>query len=191
MNLSLKQYLDADWERLSIVCGWPPGRPRNWVSYLHPRFAPVALVRCARSAYAHRLHRLAKLFSLANFLVFKLEVPAFLDIGPGLVIPHPQGTVLGACKIGNNATIFHQVTLGASSADFGFNPSLRPVVGNDVTLSVGAKILGAVHLGDGCVVGANAVVITDVPAGAVAVGVPAKIKKEGERMSADEYGSSQ
>ena len=177
MSHSLKQYLDADWERLSALCG-ASGRPRRWSSYLQPRFAPVVLVRCAQITHARGLRRLAKLFSLTNFMIFKLEVPAILDIGPGLVIPHPQGTVLGASRIGANATIFHQVTLGGSVADFSFNPSLRPVVGNDVTLSVGAKILGPVHLGDGCVVGANAVVITDIPAGTLAVGVPAKVKKQ-------------
>ena len=185
MNYSLKQYLDADWERLSALRG-TPSRPRNWASHLEPRFAPVVLVRYAQIAYLLGWRRLAKLFSLANFMLFKLEVPALLDIGPGLVIPHPQGTVLGARSIGANATIFHQVTLGGSVADFTFTPSLRPVIGDDVTISVGAKILGPVHLGDACVIGANAVVITDVPAGALAVGVPAKIKKQDERGNLDE-----
>lgn len=185
MNYSLKQFLDADWERLSALCG-RPSQPRSWSSLLQPRFAPVVLVRYAQNAHARGWYRLAKLISLANFMLFKLEVPARLDIGPGLVIPHPQGTVLGACRIGTNATIFHQVTLGGNVADFGFNPSLRPVVGDDVTLSVGAKILGPIRLGDSCVVGANAVVLCDVPPGALAVGVPAKIKMSAAEEGLDE-----
>lgn len=185
MKYSLRQYLDADWKRLSVLSG-APSRPRYLKSYFHPRFLPVVLVRCAQITYSHGWTRLAKVFGLINFIIFKLEVPARLEIGPGLVIPHPQGTVLGAHKIGANAIIFHQVTLGGSLADFEFDPGLRPIVGNDVTLSVGAKVLGPVHLGDACVVGANAVVLIDVPAGALAVGVPAKIKKLDDKGSFDE-----
>jgi serine O-acetyltransferase len=185
LNYSLKHYLDADWERLSALCG-RPGLPRKWTSNFQPRFAPVVLVRYAQIAHLRGWYRLAKLFSLANFILFNLEVPARLYIGPGLVIPHPQGTVLGACRIGDNATIFHQVTLGGSVADFIFDPSLRPVIGNDVTLSVGAKVLGSIKLGDSCVVGANAVVLSDVPPRALAVGVPAKIKMYGEEDVLDE-----
>lgn len=175
MTATLKHYLDADWARLMTLTG-TPGAARRWTAHLGPRFAPVTLVRCAQTAHASGWRRLAKLFSLANFMLFKLEVPARLEIGPGLVIPHPQGTVLGASRIGANATIFHQVTLGGRVADFGYDPATRPVIGDDVTLSVGAKILGPVTLGDGCVVGANAVVLKNVPPGALAVGVPATIR---------------
>ena len=181
----MKHYLDADWERLSALCG-KPGIPRQWISHFQPRFAPVVLVRYAHFVHLRGWCRLAKLFSLANFIFFNLEVPASLYIGPGLVIPHPQGTVLGACRIGANATIFHQVTIGGSVADFKFDPNLRPVIGNDVTLCVGAKILGVIKLGDFCVVGANAVVLSDVPPRALAVGVPAKIKMSGEEENLDE-----
>ena len=185
MNYSLKQYLDADWERLSALCG-RSGQPRPRIGLLQPRFAPVVLVRWAQNAHVLGWYRLAKLISLANFMLFKLEVPARLEIGPGLVVPHPQGTVLGACRIGINATIFHQVTLGGGVADFGFDASLRPIVGNDVTLCVGAKILGPIRLGDSCVVGANAVVLCDVPPKALAVGVPATIKMPVAEESTDE-----
>jgi serine O-acetyltransferase len=92
------------------------------------------------------------------------------------VLPHTVGTVLGGASIGENATIFHQVTLGAVVADYHYDLSTRPTVGNDVTITVGAKVLGAIHLGNGCVVGANAVVLQDVPENCLAVGVPAIVK---------------
>lgn len=175
MSLKLKQYLDADWARLCSLLG-TPGRPLNLSSYFAPRFAPVTLLRCAQVAHYRGHRRMAKLFGLANFILFNLEVPARLQIGPGIVLPHPQGTVLGAGKIGANVTIFHQVTLGGKIADFEYDTKKRPFVGDNVTISVGAKILGPIHLGDGCVIGANAVVIYDVPPASIAVGIPAKTR---------------
>lgn len=174
MSTTLKTYLDADWSRLCILSGAPNSR-RSWVSNFGPRFAPVVLIRCAHILYTKGYHGFSKVFSLINFIIFNLEVPARLLIGPGLVIPHPQGTVLGAAVIGSNATIFHQVTLGGKSVDFSYSNLRRPVVGDNVTISVGAKVLGPICLGDGCLVGANAVVICDVPSMSLAVGVPAKI----------------
>jgi serine O-acetyltransferase len=174
MPLKLKEYLNADWARLCALLG-RPGTQRSLISHFGPRFAPVTILRFAQVAHVHGYLRLAKLFSLANFILFNLEVPARLYIGPGIVIPHPQGTVLGACSIGENATIFHQVTLGGRVADFEYDPNKRPRVGHNVTISVGAKILGPLHLGDGCVIGANAVVLCDVPPASIAVGVPARI----------------
>lgn len=185
MTLTLKQFLDADWVRLcSLMC--THGRPRRLTDHFGPRFAPVTLVRLAQVAHERGYLRLAKLFSLMNFLLFNLEVPSRLYIGPGLVIAHPQGTVLGAEKIGMNATIFHQVTLGGVAADFAFDPKMRPFVGDNVTISVGAKILGPVQLGCGCVIGANAVVLNDVPPRALAVGVPAKVVERSSQGCSDE-----
>jgi serine O-acetyltransferase len=172
MPLKLKEYLDSDWARLCLLLE-KPGKHRRFVSHFGPRFAPVTLLRCAQAAHFRGFHRLAKIFSLINFILFNLEVPARLPIGPGIVIPHPQGIVLGACSIGSNATIFHQVTLGGRVADFVYDPNKRPRVGDNVTISVGAKILGSIELGDGCVIGANAVVLSDVPPRSLAVGVPA------------------
>lgn len=174
MSLKLKEYLDADWARLCCLIGTSVA-PRQLKAHFGPRFAPVVILRCAQVLNAKGYTRAAKLFSLINFLIFNLEVPARLYIGPGLVIPHPQGTVLGAAYIGSNVTIFHQVTLGGKSADFEYASHKRPHVADNVTISVGAKILGAIHLGEGSVIGANAVVLSDVPPASMAVGVPAKI----------------
>ena len=143
-------------------------------SYFHPRFGPVAILRCAQALHANGWTRLAKLCSLFNVIVFGLEVPASLQIGPGLFIAHTNGIVLGPARIGKNATIYQQVTLGALEADF-FDASSRPVIEDDVTLAAGAKVLGSIVVGSGSTVGANAVVLADVPPGHVAVGVPARV----------------
>lgn len=173
MRYTIKSYLDADWRRLSEVAG-RDRLPRKWKSCFSPRFAPVALIRISQVFHEKGWLVPAKFFSLVNFLVFNIEVPASLQIGPGLVIPHPQGTVLGAREIGENVTIFHQVTLGGKVADFSYDLSQRPKICDGATLSVGAKILGPYTVGVGAVVGANAVVVSDVPDNTTVVGVPAK-----------------
>jgi serine O-acetyltransferase len=172
--LRLSQLLDADWRRLQEFSGHVP-KPRRFRNNFSPRFASVFLIRIAQRLEALGWCRLARLFSLWNFVIFGIEVPAGLDIGPGLVIPHTQGTVIGAGYIGANVTIYQQVTLGARLADFEFDRNKRPYVDDGVTITAGAKVLGSVRLGAGSVIGANAVVLTDVPSGALAVGVPARI----------------
>jgi len=174
LELTLKSCLDADWARLTELAGRSDSK-RKWYSHFSPRFAPLTLIRLAYYSELKGCRVIAKLFSLLNFLIFKIEVPSRLKIGPGLVIPHPQGTVLGANEIGSNVTIFHQVTLGGKIADFGYDLSQRPKVRDGVTLSVGAKVLGPLTLGEGCIIGANAVVVGDIPAGVTAVGIPAKV----------------
>ena len=120
------------------------------------------------------LEALCEVACIGQLVLFGLEVPPRLPIGPGLVLTHTQGTVLGAASIGTNVTLYQQVTLGARGMDFAYTLSLRPVLEDGVVVSAGAKVLGGLVLGQGCVVGANAVVLSDVPPGYVAMGVPAR-----------------
>ncbi|TMC54455.1 MAG: hypothetical protein E6J20_04450 [Chloroflexi bacterium] len=103
-------------------------------------------------------------------LLFGLEIGPAVPIGPGLYIPHPYGSVVIAEAVGANATFIHAVTIGMR------NEWEFPLIGDGVFVGAGARVLGAVRLGNGCSVGANAVVIHDVPAGATAVGVPATVR---------------
>jgi serine O-acetyltransferase len=116
---------------------------------------------------------------MVNFVLFGLEIGMDCEIGPGLYFPHTSGTVIGARRIGANAVIYHNVTLGAKEPDLAFEPGKRPEVGDDVFLGSGAKILGGITLGNRAVVAANAVVVHSVPEGAVVAGIPAKIVKQG------------
>ncbi len=172
--LTLKQFLQADWARLAQFCHLDPAFV--WHRCLNPRFMPVVIIRFAFCTNRAGYLGVAKLCSALNLFLFGIEVPSKLSIGPGLVLPHTVGTVLGAASIGSNATIFHQVTLGAIVADYSYDLFTRPTVGDDVTITAGAKVLGAIQLGNGCVVGANAVVLINVPEKTLAVGVPAVIK---------------
>ena len=173
--MRLREYLDADWARLCALSS-PHPRKRKAGDALHPRFVPVVLLRCAQVLHASGWHRIAKLFSLLNVVLFGMEVPATLHIEPGLIVTHTHGIVLGAASIGRNVTIYQQVTLGALEADFRFDPRLRPIIEDDVVLAAGAKVLGGVRVGKGSTVGANAVVLCDVPARYIAVGVPARVQ---------------
>ena len=147
---------------------------RIWLGIFSPRFLPVLLCRLAYWFYCLNLEPVAKLISLMNFFMFGIEVAVRCPIGKGLFFPHTQGTVIGAWRIGTNATIFQGVTLGAREVDFSYQESSRPTLGDSVTIGSGAKVLGGVILGSGSCIGANAVVLSDVGPGLVAVGIPAK-----------------
>ena len=99
------------------------------------------------------------------------DVPPDLLAGGGLMFPHANGIIVHPnAQIGVNCMIFQQVTIGGREATPG-----APKIGGHVDIGAGAKILGGIVIGDHAKIGANAVVLTDVPAGAVAVGVPARI----------------
>jgi serine O-acetyltransferase len=119
---------------------------------------------------------MALMLSLINLVFFGLEVTPRCSIGPGLILPHTHGTVIGAKCIGCNSTIFQGVTLGAKYADLEFDPSTRPIVGDNVTLGAGAKILGGITIGHGAIVAANSLVVSSVPDNAFMIGVPAEQK---------------
>jgi serine O-acetyltransferase len=157
---------DAKVGALRLLCMFPS-----------PRFVPVVLFRLAYWCGTHRLRPLGKAFSLMNFVVFGLEIGIDCEIGPGLYFPHTFGTVIGARRIGANAVIYHNVTLGAKEPDLAYAPEKRPDVGDDVFLGSGAKILGGIRLGNRAVVAANAVVLESVPDGAMVGGIPAKVIK--------------
>ncbi|ANA34118.1 2,3,4,5-tetrahydropyridine-2,6-dicarboxylate N-acetyltransferase [Ralstonia mannitolilytica] len=152
------------------VEGW-----RLWIKVLSPRFAPVLLYRLAHSCHRRGWGAASKALSMVNFVVFGIEIAARCEIGPGLYLPHTQGTVIGAWSIGKNAVIYQGVTIGAKELDFAYSEVSRPKLGDNVTIGAGAKVLGGVQLGPGARIGANAVVITSVPEGALAVGIPAKV----------------
>ena len=111
------------------------------------------------------------LYRLVVEWIFGIELPQKTKVGSGLVIWHGQGIVINDCSIlGKNIQLRHNVTIGNREY---YGPC--PVVEDDVDIGAGAFILGEIRIGKGAVIGAGAVVITDIPAGAVAVGNPARI----------------
>jgi serine O-acetyltransferase len=105
--------------------------------------------------------------------VYGIELPYTAEVGRRVVFEHQHGIVVhGSTVIGDDCIIRQGVTLGIRSlADLG----AAPVLGDGVNVGAGAKIIGKVSVGDGAAIGANAVVLSDVPARALAVGIPARI----------------
>jgi serine O-acetyltransferase len=169
--------LRADIEHFKRLCGQSAevGTVQLILACFNPRMMPVVLIRLAEFFYARRLGVLAKLCAMLNVVFFGIEVSPRVKIDGGLFLPHTVGTVIGAASMGRNCTIMQGVTLGALESDLSFTPATRPVIGNDVVIGSGAKVLGGIAVGDHAKIGANAVVLCDIPAHAVAVGVPARI----------------
>lgn len=104
-------------------------------------------------------------------LFFSSEIAIAARVAGGLYIPHPYGIVVGAATIGPNVTILQNVTIGRRSRADTADPDIRA----GVIIGAGAVVLGRITLGEGANVGANSVVLKDVPAGATAIGIPAKV----------------
>lgn len=96
------------------------------------------------------------------------------DIGGGLIIQHGFSTIINAKKIGRNCHIYQQVTIG-------FNGKESPIIGDNVRICCGAKVIGGIHVGNNVVIGANAVVCKNVPDNVIVAGIPATIIKQIEQ----------
>ena len=161
LRSSARPIVDADIERWQSITGFKGSRRHAFAHLMryYPEF---------RSLIYYRLPRLRSLR-----LFFGPGAPALYintpNIGPGLFIQHGFATIIDAKSIGANCWISQQVTIGFTD---GTN---HPDIGNGVTITAGAKILGGVTIGDNALIGAGAVVTKDVPAGCYVVGVPAYI----------------
>ncbi|MDT8718514.1 serine O-acetyltransferase [Clostridium sp. 19966] len=151
----------------------PAARTSLEVLLLYPSMYALNFYRISHAFYKIKLFFIARLISqIARFLT-GIEIHPGAKIGRGLFIDHGMGVVIGeTAEIGNNVTIYHGVTLGGTGKEKG---KRHPTVGNNVFIGAGAKILGPVLIGDNVKIGANSVVLTDVPAQSTAVGVPARI----------------
>lgn len=130
-----------------------------------------------RNLFYHRTGLSGKMLALVCRPMPTLYIETS-KIGPGLFIQHGFCTIIAAAEIGKNCWINQQVTIGFSK-----NASDCPTIGNNVTISAGAKVIGKVNIGENSKVGANAVVVKNVPANATVVGVPAYIvRRDGVRV---------
>jgi serine O-acetyltransferase len=137
------------------------------------RFVAVALLRLAQAA-GRRLPLAGSLVKQANHVVTGADLAYQAEIGPGLVLHHPTGVVIGpGCRVGARATIMQGATLGSDAVTGGDGGS--PVIGDDVFIGPGAALFGRVELGDRVRVGANSVVTESFAADMVIAGAPARV----------------
>ncbi len=130
--------------------------------------------RVSRWLWTHGLKWLARLNSHIARGLTGIEIHPGAVIGARLFIDHGMGVVIGeTAEIGDDCTIYQGVTLGGTSLDKGVKR--HPTLGNGVVVGGGAKVLGSFTVGEGARIGSNAVVVKSVPAGATAVGIPARI----------------
>lgn len=118
---------------------------------------------------------LARYMSQVSGFFTGIEIHPGATIGEEIMIDHGSGVVIGeTAEVGNRVILYQGVTLGGTGKDVG---KRHPTVGNDVMIGSGAKVLGPINVGNGVKVGANTVVLKDIPKGATVVGIPAKIVK--------------
>ena len=142
--------------------------------FLYPSLKAIVYHKIAHKFYIKNRLFLARFMSQRSRRITGIEIHPGAKIGKNLFIDHGMGVVIGeTAEIGNNVTIFHGVTLGGIGGEKG--EKRHPTVGDDVLIGSGAKILGPIIIGKGAKIGANSVVLEDVPPYATAVGAPARI----------------
>jgi len=161
-------------EDIASVFDRDPAARNAWeVLTCYPGFHALLIHRLAHKLWNAKLRWLARFLSHVSRFLTGIEIHPGAKIGRRVFIDHGMGVVIGeTAEIGDDTTLYHGVTLGGTSWNKG---KRHPTLGKNVVVGAGAKILGPITVGDGAKIGSNAVVVKDVPPGATAVGIPARI----------------
>ncbi len=162
-----RELIAADLAACTGRVGW---RAALSAFVFEPGFATLCAHRCAQHLYRGGRPRLAKLLWRWNTARSACHLHLEAELGPGLLLPHPTGVVIGAgTRVGAGVTLYQGVTLGRRHGEH------YPVVGDGATVYPNAVVAGPLRIGRSAVIGAGAVVLEDVPDGAVAAGNPARL----------------
>ena len=166
----------------------PAARSNLEVLLCYPGLHAVAIHTVGAFFWRRRLYTLGRFVSHIGRFLTGIEIHPGAKLGRRLIIDHGMGVVIGeTAVIGDDVYIYHQVTLGGTSTDQG---KRHPTVGNNVIIGAGAKVLGAIEIGEGARIGSNAVVVSAVPAGTTVVGIPARPVERGcQKAGFDAYGT--
>ncbi|MDD5237099.1 MAG: serine O-acetyltransferase, partial [Candidatus Omnitrophica bacterium] len=159
----------------------PAAKSALEIILLYQGLHALVAYRLAHALYKMKLFFLARLISQVSRHFSGIEIHPGATIGKGLFIDHGMGVVIGETTIiGDNVLLYQGVTLGGTGLVKG---KRHPTIGNNVVIGGGAKVLGNITVGDNSYIGANAVVIKDVPPNSTVVGVPGRItKQEGKKI---------
>ncbi len=179
------RYLD------SVVARDPSPRSR-WEVLMYPGVWALGLHRVAHWLFEAQLFFLARLVNTFSRFMTAIDIHPGAKIGRNFFIDHGFVVIGETADIGDNVTMYQGSTLGGTNPTNGIGGKRHPTIGNDVIISLGAAILGPIHVGAGARIGANAVVTKDVPEGATMVGIPAKptlVEVKPETQSFVPYGT--
>jgi serine O-acetyltransferase len=161
-------------EDIACVFERDPAARSTWeVITCYPGFHALLIHRLAHAFWRMRLRWLGRFASHLSRFLTGIEIHPGAKIGRRAFIDHGMGVVIGeTAELGDDCTLYHGVTLGGTTWNKG---KRHPTLGRGVVIGAGAKVLGPIVVGDGARIGSNAVVVKDVPPGATAVGIPARI----------------
>ena len=143
------------------------------VLFCYPGFHAVLIYRLAHALWKRNFYFLARFTSHIGRFLTGIEIHPGATIGKGFFIDHGMGVVIGeTAEIGDNCTLYHQVTLGGTSWA---KEKRHPTLGNNVVIGSGAKVLGPFKVGDDAKIGSNSVVVKEVPEHSTVVGIPGRI----------------
>ncbi len=160
----------------SVFARDPAARSRTEILLCYPGIHALIFHRASHGLWKCRLKLPARLLSTISRFITGIDIHPGATIGQRFFIDHGMGVVIGeTATIGNDVTIYHDVTLGGSSPADDAKGSLRhPQIGNNVIIGAGAQLLGPIKVGDFARIGSNAVVFKDVEADTTMVGIPAR-----------------
>jgi len=160
----------------------PAARSKLEIFLLYPGVHAIIYHRLAHWLYKHRLFFLARIVSQWSRFWTGIEIHPGAKIGRRFVVDHGMGIVIGeTAEVGDDVLLYHGVTLGGTGKDHG---KRHPTIGNNVLIGCGAKVLGPFKVGDNSRIASNSVVLSEVPADATAVGVPARLVRiAGEKVN--------
>ena len=150
----------------------PAARSLLEIILCYPGLHALFFHRIAHVLWNFKLYLIARFVSHISRFLTAIEIHPAAIIGKRFFIDHGVGVVIGeTAELGDDVFIYHQVTLGATTSE---QIKRHPTIGNGVIIGAGAKLLGPIKIGNNARIGANSVVVSDVPEGATMVGIPAK-----------------
>lgn len=176
----------------SMMARDPAARSRLDVVFSYPSFHAVMIYRASHWLWTHKWYHLGRWLSHLGRFLSGIEIHPGAVIGKRLFIDHGMGTVIGEMsEIGDDVTLYHDVTLGGVApsvdSDSQRGQKRHPTLCDNVIVGSGAQILGPVVVGKHARVGANAVVVGDVPARTTVIGIPAKVVGGGEKGDVESF----
>jgi len=167
---------------LELAIKTDPASKNKWIVALtYPGFHALCFHSIAHFFYKIKLTFIARVISQFSRFITGIEIHPAVVMGYGIFIDHGMGVVIGeTTELGSNIVIYQGVTLGGTGKETG---KRHPTIKNNVTLCAGAKVLGAITIGENSKIGAQAVVLKDVPPNTTVVGIPAKVViQNGEKI---------